>query len=84
MNADEVTKMKHKSTHEGELILIERLPNSRSGNPRYLLHCEGVSFRTRVDAAHGYEVPNFFGKRVRVTVGTHYGVCQLDRIESVQ
>jgi len=81
--------MQNITTHTGTLRLIERMPNSNNGNPRYLLAIMdsstqglGWTFRTGVDSAHGYEVPNFFDKDIEVTVmiGTHYGHATLHSI----
>ena len=69
--------MKNISRHVGKLELIKRLPNSVNGNPRYLLYCAGVSFKTTVDSSYGDSVPNDIGKECEVTVGTHYNTCQL-------
>lgn len=69
--------MKDVSRHIGTLNIIERLPNSTNGNPRFLLQVSGATFRTAVDSSHGYEVQNYEGKRVEVTIGTHYGKATL-------
>lgn len=85
--------MRNITQHTGRLRLIERLPSSRNGNPRYLCAIMdsptqglGWTFRTQVDSMHGYKVPNYFDRDIDVTVtlGTHYGCCTLDSIrESV-
>ena len=82
--------MKNITQHTGKLRLIERLPNSRNGNPRYLCAIMdqqpnndlGWTFRTQVDAMHGYEIPNYFDSDidVTVTIGTHYGHPTLNTI----
>jgi len=98
--------MKNITQHTGKLRLIERLPNSRNGNPRYLCAIMdqqldlrkfqfrrepwrdpsnndlGWTFRTQVDAMHGYEVQNYFDRDidVTVTIGTHYGHPTLNTI----
>ena len=83
--------MKNITQHTGKLRLIERLPNSRNGNPRYLCAIMdqqpnndlGWTFRTQVDAMHGYEVQNYFDRDidVTVTIGTHYGHPTLNTIQ---
>ena len=83
--------MKNITQHTGKLRLIERLPNSRNGNPRYLCAIMGQqpnnnlgrTFRTQVDAMHGYEVQNYFDRdiAVTVTIGTHYGHPTLNTIQ---
>ena len=72
--------MKNISRHVGTLEIVERLPNSINGNPRYLLRVDGVTFKTAVDSSYGYSVSNFEGKTVEVTVGTHYGTATLNTI----
>ena len=82
--------MKNITQHTGKLRLMERLPSSRNGNPRYLCAIMdqqpnqdlGWTFRTQVDAMHGYEVPNYFDSDidVTVTIGTHYGCTILNSI----
>ena len=68
------------TSQRGTLRINERLDNSASGNPRYLIsigdrHCE-----TRIDSMHGYSVPNFEGKQVRSTIGIHCNTPTLDSI----
>jgi len=82
--------MKNITQHTGKLRLMERLPSSRNGNPRYLCAIMdqqpnqdlGWTFRTQVDAMHGYEIPNYFNSDidVTVTIGTHYGHPTLNTI----
>lgn len=70
--------MKNVSTHCGTLEMVERMPNSKNGNPRYKMRVSGVSFVSQVDSSHGYSLPNDWGKTVQVWVGTHYGKATLD------
>lgn len=72
--------MHNTSTHIGTLEILDRLPNSKNGNPRYLARVDGVTFCTPVDSSHGYGLPNYADTRVCVTVGTHYGRATLDTI----
>lgn len=72
--------MKNITGHTGTLEIIERLPSSKNGNPRYLLRVDGITCRTAPDSMHGYAVPNFDGKRVAVTIGTHYGHATLNSV----
>lgn len=76
--------MNNLSTHIGTLEHLERMPNSRNGNPRYRAYIAGVNFVTAVDSMHGYELPNFEGKRVCVTIGTHYGRATLKSIKGAE
>jgi len=74
--------MKNISRHIGVLEIVDRLPNSRNGNPRYLLRIGGVTCRSAVDSSHGYSVPKFEGRRVEATIGTHRGVATLDTLRA--
>lgn len=74
--------MKNITRHIGTLEIIERLPSSANGNPRYLLRVDGCTCRTAVDSSHGYSVPNFDGRRVEATIGTHYGSATLNTIKA--
>jgi len=78
--------MKNISTHTGIIRMIERLNNSRNGNPRYLCFIDetdkgkGFTFYSQVDHSHGYSLPNYFDKNLTITIGTHYGKPTLDKI----
>ena len=72
--------MKNISRHYGLLEIIERLPSSINGNPRYLAKAGGFTFRTPVDSMHGYSITNYRNKNVVVTIGQHYGVPTLNSI----
>ena len=74
--------MKSITRHTGELEIIERLPSSINGNPRFLCRVDGYTFRTAPDAMHGYCIQNYDGKVITVTLGTHYGKTTLNGIES--
>jgi hypothetical protein len=73
--------MKNISRHVGTLEVLERLPNSTNGNPRYLLNVAGFTCRTPVDSMLGYMISNFNNKTVEATIGSHYGVATLDSIK---
>ena len=66
--------MKNITRHTGKIRLIERLQNSKCGNPQ---------FRTPKDSMLGYEIQNYIDRDVDVTVtiGTHYNTCTLNSIE---
>lgn len=81
--------MRNITEHTGKLRLIKRLKNSINGNPRFELAIMddtqsglGWTFKTGVDSAHGYEVPNYMDRDVDVTVtiGTHYRSATLNSI----
>ena len=74
--------MKNITRHTGTLEIIGRLPSSSFGNPRYELRVDGFYCVTGVDRAHGYSVPNFDGRTVTATIGTHYGRPTLNTIEA--
>lgn len=73
--------MKNITSHIGTLTVVSRLPSSRNGNPRYLLNVDGFTARTAVDSPHGYSVPNYDGRHVEATIGTHYGNATLDSVK---
>jgi len=66
---------------KGVLTVIERLPSSYNGNPRYLIAINSVTCKTAVDSSLGYCVTNYDGKPVIATIGTHYRVKTLDSIK---
>jgi hypothetical protein len=65
--------MRNITRHTGTLDIINRLPSSANGNPRFLLKVDGWTCRTSVDCQLGYSVQNYDGKQVEATIGTHYG-----------
>ena len=69
--------MKNITRHTGTLEMVKRLSNSANGNPRFQLRCDGWTFCTQPDAMVAYEIERFIGAVVTVTIGTHYGKCQL-------
>ena len=69
--------MKNVTRHTGTLRILERLPNSYYGNPRYLLTIDGITCRTKPDSSYGYQVTNHDGKTVTATIGTYYGKATL-------
>ena len=75
--------MKNITEHTGKLEIIQRLPSSTNGNPRYLLRIGGITCRTAVDCQLGYEVSNFDGKEVIATIGTHFNYSTICSIKEV-
>lgn len=75
--------MKNITSHVGTLRIIQRLPSSINGNPRYLLQVAGFTCRTAPDSSLGYSVTNHDGKRVTARIGTHYGHATLDHVTEV-
>lgn len=81
--------MKNRTSHTGTLRILQRLPNSYHGNPRYLAAIldsagNGPTFVTAVDSSLAYSLPNHDGERVTAIIGTHYGRATLDQLEKVQ
>ena len=75
--------MKNITRHTGKLEVIQRLPSSHYGNPRYLIRIDGHTCKTAVDSSYGYSVTNFDGKTVEATIGTHYGAATLNSLKGV-
>jgi hypothetical protein len=73
--------MKNITRHNGKLEVLKRLPSSGWGNPRFKLRIDGFTCTTTVDSSHGYEVQNYDGIEVVATIGTHYGIAQLNTIK---
>jgi hypothetical protein len=76
--------MKNITHHTGKLEVIQRMPSSFNGNPRYLLRIDGHTCCTAVDSMHGYSVTNYDGQIVQATIGTHYGRATLNTIKIAQ
>jgi len=79
--------MKNITKHTGTLELVQRMKNSRDGNPQFMLavieHPEqglGWRFRTPANSMLAYKAENFIGKKVDVTIGTFRGCATLDSI----
>lgn len=75
--------MKNLTKHAGLFEIIERLPNSKNGNPRYLVRVDGWTCRTPVDSSLGYMAQNFHGAIVQAIIGTHYGVSTLASVQKI-
>lgn len=75
--------MRNISRHIGELKVLQRLPSSYFGNPRYLISVNGIICKTAVNSSYGYSVTNWEGKQVEATIGTHYGSATLDTLKGV-
>lgn len=77
--------MKDVTYHEGILQIIERLPQSRNGNARFLIAInDGYALpycRTAVDSSLTNNVKNYVGKRVKAGIGTLRGYATLDSLE---
>ena len=73
--------MNNITSHTGKLEIIERLPSSYSGNPRFLLRVDGHTCRTSPDSSIAYAIQNHDGKVVSATIGAHYGKATLNTIK---
>lgn len=65
--------MNNLTRHVGMLEIIDRLPSSRYGNPRWLVRVDGWTARTTPDSSLAYSITNHTGKRVVAHIGTYYG-----------
>ncbi len=72
--------MKNVTSHTGKLEIIERLPSSRNGNPRWLLKIDGWTCRTAPDAMVAYGITNFDGKIVKADIGTLRGLATVEYV----
>ncbi len=73
--------MRSVSSNIGTLTILNRLPSSRHGNPRFLLYIAGFHCVTAPDSPLGYSVMNMDGKEVRATIGVYYGRATLNTVE---
>lgn len=75
--------------HHGTFRILERLPSSHDGNPRFLCAIEdklsGAEHvcRTAPDSPLGFEVQNMNGEPVRAWIGMHYGKATLMEVRRV-
>lgn len=58
--------------HAGILKIIDRLPNTTSGNPRYEVEIDGSYMVTDPDVSYASLVPDLDGCPVSVLAGYHY------------
>lgn len=75
--------MKNLTKHIGLFEIIDRLPSSQNGNPRWLVRVDGWTCRTPVDSSIGYVAQNFHGAIVQATIGVHYGVATLASVQKI-
>ena len=72
--------MRNVTHHAGILKIIERLPNTTSGNPRYEVEIDGYRMVTKPDVSDAYLVSDLDGCPVEVLAGTHYGKLSISRV----
>ena len=75
--------MKNEQTITGTLRVIESLPCSYYGNPRYLVTINDFTYRTPVDSSLGYSIRNYDRKTVKAIVGIHYGKPTVRAVENI-
>ena len=56
--------MRNIKTITGVLNIIEKLPLSRMGNPKYRIEINNEIFETKTNASLGYSITNFDNKKV--------------------
>lgn len=61
--------------------VLNRLPSSGNGNPRYECRIGEHVARTRPDSCIAYGITDFDGKRVTASLSTYYGHMSIDNIE---
>lgn len=71
---------KHTMQVNGKLLIVERLKNSYSGNPRYLCMVGETAFYTKPDSVHGYSITNHRDTDITVELSMYRGKLSLDRI----
>ena len=74
--------MNNLTRHTGTLNILERLPSSYYGNPRFLVCIDGFTCRTAPDSAYGYSIQNMDGKLVVATIGTYYGHATINTLQA--
>lgn len=72
--------MKNLTRHDGKLTLVKRMKNSLYGNPQYLLHCDGYTFRTKANSMIAYKIDKYINQNVVVTLGTHRNCLTLNTV----
>ena len=80
--------MKNITRHEGQLTMLERLNNSRNGNPRYRMAIldkagNGFSFVTKTDCSIAYMIDGYVGQKIEAFIGNHYGKATLDNFRPI-
>ena len=74
--------MKNEQTITGTLRIVEALPNSYYGNPRYLVAIGDDEYRTLHNSMLACYITKFDRKRVQAIVGTHYSKPTVRAVES--
>lgn len=67
----------------GTLEIVERLPLSYYGNPRYKARIGIYEFYTKTNSMLGYSITNYENKKVSVELGYHYNKLSLLDIKIV-
>ena len=72
--------MKNVTRHTGKFEIVERMPQSKAGNPRYRVIVDGYTCCTAVDSSIAYAIDRYNGKTVEATIGMHYGTVTLNSV----
>ena len=72
--------MKNVTKHTGKLEFVKRLTSSTNGNPRFFVKVDGWHCCTQPDTQLGYSIQNWWNQTVTATIGTHYGIPQIDNM----
>jgi hypothetical protein len=76
--------MKNITRHKGKLEIIQRLPHSYNGNPRFLVRLDGWTCKTKIDSSLGYSIQNMDGNTVTAELGSYYGSCHIENVRRVE
>ena len=80
--------MKNEQIHIGTLANVERVLNTKDGNPRYraTIVCDGYTkdFITKSDSDYAPYVPTLIDRKVMAFIGSHYNVPTLRSISETQ
>lgn len=75
--------MQNVREYTGQLLIIERLPTSINGNPRYKATIDGWTCYTAPDAMLGYSITNHDGQQITALVGDYYGKRTIETLRGV-
>jgi len=75
--------MKHERNIIGKLDIVNKLPNSHLGNPRYEVSIGDERFTTQTNAGLAYGITQYRGKLVKAKVGYYYGSPSVELVELI-
>jgi hypothetical protein len=76
--------MKNVTRHIGQFHVVEKLRNSKNGNPRFALLIAGYHCVTKPDSDIAYNIHRYDGKAVEATLGTYRGKCTLVTVKMLE